>query len=323
MIQLRRFGSSVIALIFLILHPIIGLINLDKIADINLSLIAMGLYLVVGIPAVVAYRGLAIPKLHAVLNAAAAVAIPILLSTSISNDASSTYASWFITGIAALMAVTAVRQARIMAWFGLSSMIILVLFIGGIDDLANSGILGAISLLIAGHFISIGLENANIERDRHLESVVSAAKATAQAEASQIEREARIAEVLGQVGPMLTQIISKSGRLSEAERQKSRLLEASLRDDIRGRTLLNQRLRTELTIARSRGIEAVILDEGGLLDLSEPEREEIRDKIADALSRISEGRVTIRAPKGEKWAATLVATRSGTQEPDVWLRFPD
>ena len=101
------------------------------------------------------------------------------------------------------------------------------------------------------------------------------------------------------------------------------MLEASLRDDIRGRTLLNQRLRTELTIARSRGIEAVILDEGGLLDLSEPEREEIRDKIADALSRISEGRVTIRAPKGEKWAATLVATRSGTQEPDVWLRFPD
>ena len=221
------------------------------------------------------------------------------------------------------MAVTAVRQARIMAWFGLSSMIILVLFIGGIDDLANSGILGAISLLVAGHFISIGLANANLERDRHLESVVSAAKATAQAEASQIEREARIAEVLGQVGPMLTQIISKSGRLSEAERQKSRLLEASLRDDIRGRTLLNQRLRTELTIARSRGIEAVILDEGGLLDLSEPEREEIRDKIADALSRISEGRVTIRAPKGEKWAATLVATRSGTQEPDVWLRFPD
>ena len=102
---------------------------------------------------------------------------------------------------------------------------------------------------------------------------------------------------------------------------RDRLLEAQLRDEIRGRGLMNDEIRYAVRAARIRGAEVVILDEGGLEELTFEERDQILAKAAAAISNISSGRVTLRSPKGEAWKMTVVATRPGVATPDLWLKL--
>ena len=99
------------------------------------------------------------------------------------------------------------------------------------------------------------------------------------------------------------------------------MLEASLRDEIRGRGLMTPAIRSAAQKARLRGVEVVILDEGGLDDTSEGNRSEILAKVAAAFEDVHEGRITLRAPAEEAWRVTLVATRAGIAKPDIWLKF--
>jgi ribosomal protein S3 len=112
-----------------------------------------------------------------------------------------------------------------------------------------------------------------------------------------------------------------AGQLDEASKQEAKLLEAQLRDGIRGRELIDSKLQEAIRAARLRGIEVVVLDEGGLSSLAENSKVEIRQRFAAELDQISSGRVTIRAPRGGKTHATFVASRPGTAIPDVFLKL--
>ena len=70
-----------------------------------------------------------------------------------------------------------------------------------------------------------------------------------------------------------------------------------------------------------RGVEVIILDEGGLDNMTDYSRKEILQKVADSFAQVSEGRITLRAPAQEDWKITLVATRPGVAKPDIWLKF--
>jgi hypothetical protein len=65
----------------------------------------------------------------------------------------------------------------------------------------------------------------------------------------------------------------------------------------------------------------VVLDEGGLADLSLIEKSNLLEKIVSTISKVQEGRITLRSPQGEEWKATLVASRPGVSSPDLWLKF--
>jgi hypothetical protein len=120
---------------------------------------------------------------------------------------------------------------------------------------------------------------------------------------------------------MLQLIQNQHGDLSESQKLDSRMLEAALRDEIRGRGLMNDLIRTAALEARRRGVEVIILDEGGLDKVADEQREEILATVADAIANVGEGRITLRAPAEDQWKVTLVATRPGVASPDVWLRI--
>ncbi|MEY3677721.1 MAG: hypothetical protein RL351_948, partial [Actinomycetota bacterium] len=203
---------------------------------------------------------------------------------------------------------TAILVIQVITWAG---------FIAGVQ----TGLIGAIMLVFSGHTISIGLRNAyrdtmaftKLALDTQKEKVVNAA-------ASQ-ERRARLDTALRGALPMLNQIKNQHGKLSEEQKQQARLLEASLRDEIRGRGLMTPAIRSAAQKARLRGVEVVILDEGGLENTSEGNRSEILAKVAAAFEDVYEGRITLRAPAEESWRVTLVATRAGIAKPDIWLKF--
>ncbi|MFM2385167.1 MAG: hypothetical protein RL166_1041, partial [Actinomycetota bacterium] len=147
------------------------------------------------------------------------------------------------------------------------------------------------------------------------ESSIISSKAAAE------ERRTRLQNVLERVLPSLSFISANKGKLSQEQKRKLVQLEASLRDDIRGRFLLNEGVREAAASARARGVEVLILDEGGLSEVGESQLSHILDKVVSALNSVSAGKVVIRSPRGEKWLVTIMATRPGTNAPDLWLKF--
>ncbi len=80
-----------------------------------------------------------------------------------------------------------------------------------------------------------------------------AAKWQAAQDAHEQERRRRLDQTGKRALPMLRDIILAGGELSDAQRIESRVLEAGLRDEIRGRRLLNDRVRNSVLAARRRG----------------------------------------------------------------------
>jgi hypothetical protein len=80
--------------------------------------------------------------------------------------------------------------------------------------------------------------------------------------------------------------------------------------------------RDAVRLARLRGVEVLLLDEGGL-DQCEPElRERLLADVANAIDGIAAGKVTVRSPQGEPWMLTVVALNPGSAVPDLWLKLP-
>mgnify|MGYP000650373074 CR=1 FL=1 len=107
----------------------------------------------------------------------------------------------------------------------------------------------------------------------------------------------------------------------DGQRLEARILEASLRDEIRGGDLMAPSTRGAVEAARRRGVQVSMLDEGGLACLAEAQREPLWLKIAEVIAGIESGRVTVRSPIGERWVVTIAAFSEGENRPQVWLRL--
>jgi hypothetical protein len=321
MIRIPRWVVAILGVMFGLFHAGLGFASLHSYQMPALATIAILIYIAATIPSMVLYRGPDLPMPQAIANLVVAALVPLLINTHLDPKTADMYSTWYVIGIATLMATTAVRQQKFIAWLGTAILVIQVIAWAGVIHGIQTGLIGALMLVFSGHTISVGLKNAyrdtmaftKLALDTQKEKVVNAAASE--------ERRARLDGALRGALPMLMEIKNSHGNLSEKKKQEARLLEASLRDEIRGRGLLTPGIREAVMSARLRGVEVVILDEGGLDTLNEIERGQILSKVADAISEVSEGRITLRAPSEEAWRVTLVATRSGIAKPDVWLKF--
>jgi hypothetical protein len=109
--------------------------------------------------------------------------------------------------------------------------------------------------------------------------------------------------------------------LDEELKQSAKIVEATLRDNLRGRDLLNLAMTNEVQRLRNLGVEVLILDEGGTESLSSTERNDLLNKAVTALQVVTQGRVTIRSPKADEFKLTVVATTPGQAQPVLSLRL--
>lgn len=319
MIRLPRWFIVIIAILFVLSPVATGAIGLLRSGVEPTNLIALVAYVVVGLTSVLYYRELRMPLPIALVGLAMAIVVPQLVNFQLDESAFGTPATWYVSAVSTLMAISAVRQHKVIAWLGSGILTIEVLTWGGAEALFNSGLGGAIALVAAAHAISVGLEVSAKETALYLETAKATEAATAADSAIRAERSNRITTTLQGALPMLEKI--SNGSLSDSDRQEAIILEAQLRDEIRGRTLINPKLKSSVRAARARGVEVVLLDEGGLEQVLESERESLRNRLADELDLIQSGRVTIRSPQLEKTRVTFVASRKGTAKPDVFLRL--
>ena len=321
MLRVPTWLLSFFGLVFGLFHAVLGVIWIgqnDRPEVVTSALIA---YVLILIPTISIGKTRAMPLWMAIINVIVCAGIPLAINTQLTPAHLTDYATWYVLGVGTILGGTAVRGQRGLAWLGLLVLVVEIAAWGGVGSLASTGLPGVLSLLVTGHAVSLGVERA-VKAARALnEKAAETAAETAAVEAAGEVRSKLIEQTLSRAIPALNLIAALGGKLNETQKVEARLLEAGLRDEIRGATLLNDKMRAAIKAARERGVEVLVLDEGGLDELSLEQRELILEKTAASFAAVNQGRLTVRAPKGEQWKITVAAIRPGTAQPDLWLKI--
>jgi hypothetical protein len=312
---------NVFGLAFGLYHAALGVIYIEANEQPSLVAAAVFSYIFALVPTIWVIGSRKLPLVFSWLNLLLAIVIPIAVNSTLDSKHLQDYSTWYVLGIGTLLGATAVRGRRSFAWLGFLALVIEIFIWGGIQGLAASGLPGVLSLVVAGHAISVGVERAIAQTKLLNERASSLAAETAAVESAGQLRSRLVGLTLRTALPTLELIASNGGKLTAEQRFAATLLEAGLRDEIRGPALLNDSIRASIRKARVRGVEVLVLDEGGLDGIDAQARVEILGKVAEAVDRVHEGRLTLRAPRGEEWRVTVAAVRPGENRPDLWLKL--
>ncbi|MCX6496431.1 MAG: hypothetical protein NTW23_03760, partial [Rhodoluna sp.] len=287
----------------------------------GLEIAALAIYVCVSSVTLLFFRGLRLPRWQAWLNLAAAGLIPGLVILQRNEIKDQSIGAWMVMGTALVLTATAVRQQARIALIGLGVLLGLLIVEYGLPGLTASGLAGALVFVLAGLGVSRGIARTTRETEKFRAIELESISRIAELDAAAKERQQRLAQVLGTAVPLLSVIKDAQGPIDEELKQSARLVEATLRDNLRGRDLLNPAMSKEVQRLRSLGCEVLILDEGGTASLTSAERDALLQRAVDALQIVQSGRVTIRSPKAEEFKITVVATTPGQAEPVLSIRL--
>lgn len=316
-----RITISVVIFLYSCYHAWLGLSSLYAYAVPNLAIGFIIGYLALCLISIVFYKGFKIPTWLALLNLAFTAITPFIFSQMIIVNEPASYATWYVVGLATLMGITSFRRHVIIGWLGFFVIASQTIAFGGVGTLLNAGVVGALLMVFAGHASGYAIVTADkqaqeaIEAQRNFE-----VEATKRSTARKVRQE-RIQQTLRKAEPLLTQIVESNGELSSDQAEQARFLEAELRDLIRGRGLINERVSEAVNQARLRGVKVELLDEGGLENVDKGEREAILNRVIEALNSVVDGKITIRSPQGESWRVTIAAMSPSKDRPSLWERI--
>ncbi|MCC2030154.1 hypothetical protein KEC56_11620 [Microbacterium sp. YMB-B2] len=295
-----------------------------------LMVAAIVLYLVVIIASVLVDGpiGVRLPAWWGGIAIATGIVVPVLVSASLlPAHRTEPFATWFIGGVGLLAVVCIVRRRPVVGWLVMVVLIVTSsIYLGPLIAL-ELGLVGSIMWAVVAHLLVLFWDRAvkDTEHLADMQRAVSAWHATQLVR--QRERRVRVQYALGAAGPVLTKTIASGGQLTDDDRLEARLAEGRLRDELRGASLLNDAVRGAIHDVRLRGTAVTVFDEGGLDELDESRRDEIRNELADVISRAQAERVIIRAARDAQTAVTVVGrTGAGDSSDDdavgLWHEIP-
>jgi hypothetical protein len=307
-IVVPRWFSASIASAFAAYTTAFAVINIASGRSPLTDLIALGFFglaFAVGI----ARTGLApLPSTIVVLGSG--LVLPMLGSVGLDPVADS-YSSgaWYVSGIVCLVLLLLWRRRALPAWALLGSLVLQTYLWGGFDALNGFGVVAAVLLLAimaAGGW-------AVVKTEQHLSSFSDAQREAlewrAAQEAYQAERQGRLGTTARLASSMLQRIASATDGLTDADRAECRVLEQTIRDEIRGRRLLNDAVREQVIAHRRRGALVQVNDDGGIDDIAAAAMEPLLEQLAEALAGLRSDRIIIRtAPRDSEKAVSVVAT---------------
>jgi hypothetical protein len=226
------------------------------------------------------------------------------------------------------------RRRAVAAWVLLAGLVLHTCSWGGFDALNGFGVVAAallIAVMAAGGW-------AVARTEHHLNSFSVAERETlewdAAQEAYQAERQVRLATTARLASDMLHRIATATEGLTDEDRFECRVLEQTIRDEIRGRKLLNDAMREQVVAHRRRGALVQVNDDGGIDDipiqLLEPMLAQVVAAIAHLRSdriiirtaaRDSDKAVTVVAMSADPVAAALGVDDDGEEQVDLWLEL--
>jgi hypothetical protein len=321
-----------IAILFSALHVAIALYSIRKPGDHTLVLIAIALYILATGASLLRPSRTSMPAPIAIGIGIAVVLIVALASVHLDSERLLRSEGWYVAACGTVLTIAAIRHRYILAWLGIFVLFFHEMFLGGLSAVINTGVIGTVAWVGAAYAIGRGMARTRADIRIFAEAEREAANWYAAQEAHVTERQARVEHTSQMALAMLRVIVETGGHLSSVQAQECLYLEGAIRDEIRGRQLLNDAVRRDVMQARRSGITVSLLDEGGIDDLDDAQRDRVLDRVADAIRAAKADRLVIRtAPETSDVAVTVVGLRHPLSMPDespeddevaVWLEVP-
>jgi hypothetical protein len=330
MIEVPRWLLLVLGALFSAYHVILGVYSLDAPRSPWPALAALVLYSAATVMSLWPAKRVRMPDWLAAFNLAVSIVLPLLVTSQLDPEAENGYATWYVAAVGTLMTITAARRQLVAAWLGVIALAVQTVIWAGPLALGGLGVIGSIVWVGIAHMLTTALASAARETRRYAQAEREAAAWQAAQDAHLFEGRMRLAQTNRIAAPMLRRIADRNGDLTDVQRVECRMLEAAIRDEIRGRMLLTDAVRAEVQRARERGATVTLLDEGGIDDLDEPTRDRVLSRLAEAVARSRADRIIARtAAEGSPVAVTLVglidsddAFDTDDVEVEVWLEIP-
>jgi uncharacterized membrane protein len=247
-----------------------------------------------------------------IVTIAASAGIPFMAGAAmLVRDRTAPFATWYVGALGLLAVVCIVRRRPWIGWLVLLALTASTAVQIGLLTALELGLVGSIMWAVVAQLLVLFWDRAVHDTERLAEIQRAVAVWHATQLARQRERRIRVKYALSVAGPVLTRAVAAQGHLSEEERLEARLAEGRLRDELRGASLLNDAVRESIQRVRLRGVAVTVFDEGGLDELDDVRRDEIRDELADVIAQADTERLIIRAARDTRTAVTVVG-RSGT-----------
>jgi hypothetical protein len=320
MISINRAIASILPFVYALYLPVQSM-NVPGFTTRYFEIAALLLYVYCAAATLLFFRGLQLPRWQAAINLVAGAALPTIVIAQRELIDDHSIGAWVVMGTALILTATAVRQQARFALIGLALLLGVLIVEYGAGAASTAGLAGALVFVLAGLGVSRGIARTTREMAKFKAKEVESRSKIAELEAASLERQRRLSQVLGTAVPLLSVIRDMKSPLDEELKQSAKIVEATLRDNLRGRDLLNLAMTNEVQRLRNLGVEVLILDEGGTESLSSTERNDLLNKAVTALQVVTQGRVTIRSPKADEFKLTVVATTPGQAQPVLSLRL--
>ncbi len=339
-ITVPRYLIIGLGAVFSAYHLVLATVSIAVPVNKGPYIAAMVLFAVATIASLFPSKRRRMPVWLAAFNVAIALIVPLLVTSVVHRVPADSYAAWHTAAIGTLMVITSVRRRQSFAFIGIGILIVETVAWAGFGGLISYGVIGSTVWVAISYALSLSLTKADRDARQYALAEREAVEWRAAQEAHVSERQFRLGQTSRMALPMLRQIASSKGELTEGQRLECLYLEGAIRDEIRGRKLLNDRVREQIMIARRKGTIVTLLDEGGLDDLLDGELDLVLNRLAEAIRDTVTQKLIVRTvPEGSETAITVVGLSSlddghasalghhatdGDDEDrvDLWLEIP-
>ncbi|MFT2691067.1 ATP-binding protein [Clavibacter zhangzhiyongii] len=249
------------------------------------------------------------------------------------DEVDSVTISWLTCGILAACVLVWMAGHRLPPLVATGFLVTAIAVWGGPADVVRLGLAAEIVLVAAGLLLHRALRDVTAATRRAGAAARETLRWQAEIDAYQLERQDRLRTAAGEVAPVLRRIVADDGALDDASRAECGVLEQTLRDEIRGRRLLNDGLRRVIRAHRRRGAQVQVLDDGGLDDLAPDALDALLDEVAEVLRPLRSSRIVVRTSDPQSGAAVTVVASSpdeiaaalgleSDEEVELWTSIP-
>ncbi|MES2170726.1 MAG: hypothetical protein V4479_08390 [Actinomycetota bacterium] len=311
-ISVPRYLIVGLAAVFSAYHLVLAAVSLWVATDKGPYIAAMALFGIATIISLWPSKKARMPVWMASLDVAIALVVPLLVMSVVHTVPPDSYAAWHTAAIGTLMVIVSTRRRQWFAWAGVGILIVeTVAWHHNPGDLVAYGVVGSTVWVAVSYALSLSLARADRDARQYALAEREAVEWRAAQEAHVSERQFRLGQTSRMALPMLRQIVASNGELTEGQRLECIYLEGAIRDEIRGRKLLNDRVREQIMIARRKGTIVTLLDEGGLDDLDDDDLQRVLNRLAEAIRDTETEKLIVRTvPEGSDTAVTVVGLSS-------------
>lgn len=286
--------------------------------SLSVSLVAAAVLLAVATVVVVLDTGKPIHQHAAAFVASAGPIATLIANEQVTAELHAHTSVWTAYTAGSALAMLVLRGRNTLAWLGTAATwIAVVLAAGGEPTAYVQAVVPLVNVAIAAVFAAI--MRPTLRSLHHLE-IESTARAVKQAriDAQNAERKRQLNRLDRRARPMLERIAAAVPFLPD-EREECRLLEAELRDELRAPDLSTPELLAAARAARQRGIEVMLLDDGGLKSATPLLTARVHTVATRELDNARDGQITVRIlPPGRPHLATvLVNAETGNRRTEI------